>query len=538
LSPEQWFDEGVDERADLYALGVTLYHMLSRRYPFEGQEPLEVAQRMMKHELLHLQVASPDIDPSLATLVHRAMARTPGQRFQTASEMADALSRWWSQHPPLVPNLTLDQPMPTAASSMVTRQPSRTRVQALGAEPRTGVYAAPLSGVTSHDFSAPRAPMGVALKRPQSGLQEVPMGPRLQQMQPQAAGAMRELAPNTYWVGKRTSPGAPPCNTYLRAFRAPSSGAQAFALINPCAGEDVEGLGAKLEPVMGGLDKLSLLFVGHPDPLVALTAAQLCAHLNDQAPLLASTQTWQQVGELGIRRGRFVAAEDYGRGMRLPTGHSLLPVAAAFCASAGAVMLYDPDTRVLFSGDLMSSLSPRDTLGPWADESDWSGVRAFHQRVMPCTQALRRVVAAVRKLSPAVSVVAPHRGRVVRGELVGLFLDRLEALTVGIESLDARLDDAAHLSDWDAVLQRVVSAAARALGSDALDALSADYILRDDLQPDPTSTSGWRVVRLGAATVARCLRLLTAAASPEVARQLRAEAERACKAQGLPPLPT
>jgi serine/threonine protein kinase/glyoxylase-like metal-dependent hydrolase (beta-lactamase superfamily II) len=592
MSPEQWFDEGVDDRADIYALGVTLYHMLSKRYPFEGQDPLEVAQRMMKHELLHLQVARPDIDPAIATIVHRAMARTPAQRFQQASDLADALARWWQQHPPQIPNLTLDQPMPTAASSMITRQPSRTRLHSLGAASADNVQTfasaslspsgspapassfsgpRPPSGLSPAPRAAHRAPTGVSLNRPTPS--DGQHTPRLQPMPapggstpapipavgstpapipavgstpapipavgstPAPTQASIEIALNTFWIGYRAAYAEPSPNTFLRTFESPAPDhKRAHLLINPCASADMASLRAQLSPLSGDLDKLSLVFISHPDPNVSATTAALSPSLNEHAPLLASEATADALSDLGIPRARFVSTDKYDdKGLLLPTGHTLLPLPAPFCPTFGAVMLYDPDTRVLFSGDLFSSLKqPAHTASIWADASDWASVRAFHQRAMPSAEALRRAIQTVRDLSPKPQVIAPLRGRLLRGDVVLAFLDLLSHLDVGLAALDARADDPHTLSAWNTVFQRVARVASRVLGPLALDPLNTDPILRDDLQQDPTATCGLRITRLGPQSVSRALQVLSRGADPHAARLLQYEAISACDELHLP----
>ena len=55
---------------------------------------------------------------------------------------------------------------------------------------------------------------------------------------------------------------------------------------------------------------------------------------------------------------------------------------------------------------------------------------------MPVNAALQRVVATIRKLTPAVEMIAPQHGRVIRGPLVQQFLERMERLQVGLDIMD------------------------------------------------------------------------------------------------------
>ena len=90
LAPEQARgDVNIDGRADLYALGVTLYRMVAERKPFYGT----------RGELLeaHLKTAPPRpsqytyVAPALETVILKAMAKQPADRYQTGAEFAAAL---------------------------------------------------------------------------------------------------------------------------------------------------------------------------------------------------------------------------------------------------------------------------------------------------------------------------------------------------------------------------------------------------------------------------------------------------------------
>lgn len=79
--------EGVDARADIYSLGVTMFEMLTGAYPFEGEEAiLQGVDRRQETVLLEKGV-----DVGLAAVVLKAMALKKAQRYQTARELQAAL---------------------------------------------------------------------------------------------------------------------------------------------------------------------------------------------------------------------------------------------------------------------------------------------------------------------------------------------------------------------------------------------------------------------------------------------------------------
>jgi serine/threonine-protein kinase len=116
MSPEQCRALPLDGRSDLYSVGVNLFVLLTGRLPFEATTPPE-------HMLKHLVEPAPDprqvapdrgISEALAGVVLRALAKSPQDRFQSASEMSDALSRARADLGAAAPRSAASAPPPAA----------------------------------------------------------------------------------------------------------------------------------------------------------------------------------------------------------------------------------------------------------------------------------------------------------------------------------------------------------------------------------------------------------------------------------------
>ncbi|HET7720063.1 MAG TPA: serine/threonine-protein kinase, partial [Acidimicrobiales bacterium] len=93
MAPEQAAGKpDVDGRADLYALGVMAYVMLSGRLPFEGRTPAEVLVKHMTQPAAPIHDVAPDIAPSTAVAVMRCLAKDPAQRWPDARAFKEALA--------------------------------------------------------------------------------------------------------------------------------------------------------------------------------------------------------------------------------------------------------------------------------------------------------------------------------------------------------------------------------------------------------------------------------------------------------------
>ncbi len=91
MSPEQIEGRSLDPRSDIYSFGVTCYHMLSGRPPFEGDTALAVAVRHLNHAPEQLDNVRRDIPPGLARIVHKMLAKKPEDRYQSAQMLLHEL---------------------------------------------------------------------------------------------------------------------------------------------------------------------------------------------------------------------------------------------------------------------------------------------------------------------------------------------------------------------------------------------------------------------------------------------------------------
>jgi serine/threonine protein kinase len=89
MPPEQILGQEVDGRTDLYALGISMFEVLSGQRPFGGEDVV--------NQQLHIDIPDPrklksDIPESMVEIVFTACKKKPSERFQSAREMADALT--------------------------------------------------------------------------------------------------------------------------------------------------------------------------------------------------------------------------------------------------------------------------------------------------------------------------------------------------------------------------------------------------------------------------------------------------------------
>jgi tRNA A-37 threonylcarbamoyl transferase component Bud32 len=88
MSPEQLEGETVDKRSDLFSLGAILYHMVTGYGPFQGDSATTVCFKVANREPVRATAFDPDLPPELDSVIARAMAKDPAQRYQRGLEFA------------------------------------------------------------------------------------------------------------------------------------------------------------------------------------------------------------------------------------------------------------------------------------------------------------------------------------------------------------------------------------------------------------------------------------------------------------------
>ena len=91
FSPEQARGAYVDERSDLYSLGIVLYEMLTGQVPFDGDNPVQVALMHINDEIVPPSRLVPGIPPALEQMVMKATDKYQSNRYKSAEEMLEAI---------------------------------------------------------------------------------------------------------------------------------------------------------------------------------------------------------------------------------------------------------------------------------------------------------------------------------------------------------------------------------------------------------------------------------------------------------------
>jgi len=94
MAPEQAVGGAIDQRADVFAMGIVLWELLTRQRLMTGDSAAVILNRLLNAPIPSVSTARPDVDPELDAICARALEKDPRYRFQSAQEMRDALDRF------------------------------------------------------------------------------------------------------------------------------------------------------------------------------------------------------------------------------------------------------------------------------------------------------------------------------------------------------------------------------------------------------------------------------------------------------------
>lgn len=100
MAPEQVLGHPVDARADLYAMGVVFFRLVTAGLPFKGETPFDMAQSQVKDEPAKARDLRAELPPWVDDILTRALAKKPVDRFQSAVELYEAFARAVADTPP------------------------------------------------------------------------------------------------------------------------------------------------------------------------------------------------------------------------------------------------------------------------------------------------------------------------------------------------------------------------------------------------------------------------------------------------------
>jgi len=139
LSPEHCMGEQVDHRADIYALGVTYYEMLTGRMPFNAESPLALLRQILQEEVPDVTALNSEVDAESKRILMKMIARDRNARYQTCHELVTDLEDYIAQRN--VRSVTANLAMRSTAAPSAASTPTMVTPAASSVAPTMAVGA-------------------------------------------------------------------------------------------------------------------------------------------------------------------------------------------------------------------------------------------------------------------------------------------------------------------------------------------------------------------------------------------------------------
>ncbi len=94
MPPEQFQGKGMDGRTDIYALGVTLYHALSRSFPYDGANSMQIVYQILTSEPQPLPAVAPKVPARLWEIIRKMISREREDRHACFADVITDLKAW------------------------------------------------------------------------------------------------------------------------------------------------------------------------------------------------------------------------------------------------------------------------------------------------------------------------------------------------------------------------------------------------------------------------------------------------------------
>jgi len=158
MSPEQALGKPLDGRSDIFSLGCILYEMITGEKAFAGEHITTVMYKIVHEAPTPPTALQPGLDPAVESIILRALAKRPEDRFQTCAEFARALELYLSKAVAGVPKThVMETPAAPPAELRATAPP------ASGPSPPLVAVPAQTASVPGTTGSTTRAPVGIPL---------------------------------------------------------------------------------------------------------------------------------------------------------------------------------------------------------------------------------------------------------------------------------------------------------------------------------------------------------------------------------------
>lgn len=229
------------------------------------------------------------------------------------------------------------------------------------------------------------------------------------------------IAPNIYWVGMHLKGDPFQCHPYLI-----KNGNESI-LIDPGSMIEFDETVRKVKTLID-ISSIKYIILHHQDPDLAAAVPEIEKLINREDLQIVTHSRMSLLIKHYLVTSSYYEIDKNNYMLLTSSGFKLEFLTTPYCHSPGAFVSYDPDSKILFSGDIFGGIE--ESWDFYADESYFLKAKQFHQEYMPSKDIFNYALSKIEKLD--IEMIAPQHGSVIEKKYIPQLITDMKNLDCGL----------------------------------------------------------------------------------------------------------
>lgn len=230
-----------------------------------------------------------------------------------------------------------------------------------------------------------------------------------------------EIAPNIYWVGMHLKDDPFQCHPYLI-----KNGDESI-LIDPGSMIEFDETIRKVKSVTD-INSIKYIILHHQDPDLAAAVPEIEKAIDRDDLFIVTHSRMSLLIKHYLVTSEYYEIDKHDNQLITKSGAKLDFYTTPYCHSPGAFVSYDPDNRILFSGDIFGGIE--ESWDFYADDSYFEKAKQFHQEYMPSKDIFNYALSKIENLD--IDLIAPQHGSMIKREYISNLIQNMKNLDCGL----------------------------------------------------------------------------------------------------------
>ncbi len=230
-----------------------------------------------------------------------------------------------------------------------------------------------------------------------------------------------EIAPDIYWVGMHLKDDPFQCHPYL------IKNDDESILIDPGSMLEFSEIIRKVKSIID-IKSIKYIVLHHQDPDLAAAVPEIEKLINRDDLLIVTHSRMSLLIKHYLITSSYYEIDKHDNRLITSTGLKLDFYTTPYCHSPGAFVSYEPDSKVLFSGDIFGGIE--ESWEFYADKSYFEKAKQFHQEYMPSKDIFNYALGKIENLD--INLIAPQHGSIIEKKYIKNLIQDMKDLDCGL----------------------------------------------------------------------------------------------------------